>query len=114
MPCSDGIGRGPTKAEYVGAAATRLLCAHCRELMDKGELDARPDLKDWFISHLAVDIYYGENRPDTDKYDDDVKRLTILVEGLERPIRRIIGSFMHDEVVVIYDGPDGELKVRGY
>ncbi len=56
MPCYSGPSM-PDVTANINAQGTKLLCAMARELYEAKRLDENPELRTWFMMHLADDIY---------------------------------------------------------
>jgi hypothetical protein len=109
MPCYNGMGSTPSKSEYVDRKAAVILCNVCRKLMDSGQLDEQPEFKEWFIHHLAADVFEG--RPGSTLVERDRKLLATLIEGRELPIVLTAGQFIGPRDLTICKDADGELQV---
>lgn len=115
MPCYDGRPPEPTSAERVRREGEVILCKQCRDLHAAGQLDSNPELKGWFIKHLAGDIAKGN--PSNPQVDLDRKILAELLAGAEYPVTLVIhvnkfsGSHRAEDVYSIDQQPDGSLDV---
>lgn len=119
MPCYDGRAPEPTKKQRVGWEAEKILCKQCRDLHAAGQLDTNPELKAWFIKHLAGDVFYGI--PANPQVDLDRLLLAELLAGEKFPLKLVIhttkvswSTSVLEDYYYIIRHPDGSLVVKDF